>query len=211
MVSYATVQDVSNELNGLTIDGNTTPSETVVESWIEQESDLLKKETNRLWSSELVTEEYLDYDGSGFIRTDYSPIISITSLEYESGTTSEEWTALTEGRYNNYITYKDEGEIKLLSGVGISEGFQNIRITYNAGYSVTNDTVVMIIAKKVALRVMSTILNEQGSSQGGSISIGSISISDPTTFSVQNITRLNNEIKVLTDSLGSFKVYRYNR
>ena len=210
MSSYITVEQVSEELNGLSITASTTPSTDTINSWIEQESDLLERETNKIWGNATITDEILDYDGSGVIRTNYSPIISITSVYYDNGTTSENWVELTEGKYNDFITYNTEGELILTSN-NISYGRQKIKITYVAGYSVPNATVQKIISKRVAQRVISTILNEQGSSQGGSISVGAISISDPTTFSVNNYQRLDKDIDMLISSLGSLKVYRYNR
>lgn len=210
MVSYCYVQDVSDELNGLVIDGTTTPSDTTVEGWIEQESAQLKKDTRRIFGSETFTDEYIDYDGTGIVRTKYAPIISITSFEYESGTSSEEWTSLSEGRYSDFITYKSEGEINLNTPT-YKDGMQNMRLTYVAGYSEVDDSVVKIVAKQVALRLIGTVLNEQGSSQGGAISIGSISIGDPTIFGINNVNRLESEVKTLTTTLGKSIVYRYNR
>ena len=69
MTQYCTVTDVSNELNGLSITSLTTPNLSTVDEWIVQESDILERETGRMWGSETVTDEYLDYDGSGYIRT----------------------------------------------------------------------------------------------------------------------------------------------
>ena len=210
MSNYITVEQVSEELNSLVIDSSSTPSSATVSSWIEQESDLLERETNKIWGSATITDEILDYDGSGVIRTNYSPIVSITSVYYDNGTTSENWVELTEGKYNDFLTYNTEGELVLTSN-NISKGKQKIKITYVAGYETVNPTVQKIVAKRVAQRTISTILNEQGSSQGGSISVGAISISDPTTFSVNNYQRLDKDIDMLISSLGSFKVYRYNR
>lgn len=210
MSSYCNIIDVSNELNGLTIDSSTTPSSTTVNIWIEQESDLLNRETNKIWGNTTITEEILDYDGSGVIRTNYAPIISIDSLYYDNGSTSANWVELTEGKYNDFLVYNTEGEIVLTSN-NIGEGKQKIKITYDAGYSDTNTIATMIVSKRVALRVMSTILNESGTAEGGSIQVDVISISDPSTFSINNIMRLQGEVKDLINSLGSFKVYRYNR
>lgn len=208
MRQYCEVEDVGNELNGLTIDNSSIPSSTTVTSWIQQESDIIERETGRIWGSVTFTDEYLDYDGSGYLRLNNAPIISVTSLQYDNG--NDVWNTLTEGRYNDFIIYKDEGEIKLLNN-NVKAGFQQIKITYIAGYDPVNATVKNIVAKKTALRTIGTIINNQSSEEGGSISVDVISISDPSTFSLQRVTSLKDEINQMINSLGRFKTFRYNR
>ncbi len=216
MATYATVQDVSNELNGLTIDASSVPSSATVDTWIAQESKFLELDTGRIWGSETITNEYLDYDGSGYLRLDKAPIISITKLENERNGingTSEVWLELTEGRTvsNSFIKYKDEGELKFHGSTLPIAGYQNIRVTYIAGYTSTNSAVVSIVAKKVALRVIDAALNEQSSAEGGNVTVGAISISDPSVFSLDRVKSMTSDIQSLSKSLGTFKTFRYNR
>lgn len=214
MASYCTADDVSNELNGYVIDGSSTPSQTTVEEWITQESDLLAHTTKIYWSSELITSEYLDYDGSGFIRLKNAPIISISLFEHETNglaASTENWVSLTEGRTNDYITFNKEGEIQFIGNNQPSYGIQSIRTTYNAGVTPTPTFVTKYIAKKVAQNVIGAVLNSSGTKQGGSITVGAISIADPTTFSIDNVNRLGSEIEELNKQIGKFKVYRYTR
>lgn len=216
MVSYTTVTDVSNELNGLTIDGSSTPSSTIVEAWIEDESDLLKRETGRLWGQETITDEYLDYDGGRFLQTKYAPIISITKFENERNginASSENWLELTEGRTasNSFIVYKDEGELQFHGTTMPYAGYQNCRLTYVAGYATVNPTAKAITTKRVALRVIESVVNGQAGEEGGSITVDVISLSDPTTFSANRVKQLKNDLKELVAILGKFKTYRLTR
>lgn len=208
MASYVTVEDVSNELNGLTIDSTTTPSESTVDTWIEQESEMLDKETGRYWGVNESSNEYLDYDGSGYIRLNKAPVVDISKIEYESS--ENVWTELTSGKYNDYIIYKDEGELRLYNN-SVKAGYQNIRVTYTYGYTTTPRTVVAIVSKRVALRVIGAVINSQSSEEGGSITVGAISISDPSSVSLQRVQSLKNDIQSMIGSLGKFKTFRYNR
>ena len=216
MAMYATVEDVSNELNGLSITSSTTPSIDTVESWISQESDTLKRETGRAWGYEVVEDEYYDYDGSGHILLKNAPIISITSASYEQNginAESESWVSLTEGRTSasNFIVYKSEADLVFHGTTKPAAGFQNFKTSYSFGYETTNKTALAIVAKKTALRLISTVINSQSSEEGGQITVDVISISDPSTFSLQRVQSLKQEIKELTNTLGTFKTYRYSR
>jgi len=215
MADYITVTDVSSELNGLSITSSTIPSQTTVETWIGQEQDILIRDTGKDWGEVTHTDEYLDYDGSGYIRTNYAPIISISSLEYESGglNGTENWVPLTEGRgsANSFIIYKPEGELKIHGTTKPIAGFQNIKVSYLSGYEVVNKTVKAILAKRVAMRIISSVINGQSGEEGGNVTVGAISISDPSTFGLDRYKDLDNEVKQLYASLGDFKTYRYNR
>jgi hypothetical protein len=214
-MAYATTTDVSNELNGFTIDNSSVPSSATVDTWIAQESDMLNRETGRIWGSTTYTDEYLDYDGSGYIRLNHAPVISITSFANERNglnASTESWLTLTEGRAatDSFILYKEEGELQF-HGVLPLAGYQNCKVTYVAGYETVNPTVTAIIAKRVALRLIDSIVNSQASAEGGNVTVGAISISDPSTFSLDRVKSLGNDIQTLTNTLGSFKTYRYNR
>ena len=215
MVQYCTTTDVSNELNGLTIDGSSTPSSTVVETWIEQESELLKKETKKLWGEETFTNEYHDYDGSGALFLLNTPVITVTKLEYEKAglNNTEDWVELTEGRgaNANFIVYKDSGEIYFHNTPKIPVGFQNVRVTYSAGAESVNPVVKMIVSKRVALRLIRTVINSQSSQEGGEIKVDVISLSDPSTFSLDSTRALKNDINELIPKLGTFKTFKQSR
>lgn len=216
MANYCDVSDVSDELNGLTINATSTPSSTTVENWISQESELLDRETGRVWGTITVTDEVYDYDGSGSILLNHAPIISITSLKKEVNginAESESWVSLTEGRTSSgdYYIYNDEGEIIFHGSNQPTAGYKCIKTSYSYGYSTTNPIAKMIVAKRVALRVISTVINGQSSEEGGSIKVDVIELSDPTTFSLDRVKQLKEDIKDLINKLGSFKIYRTNR
>jgi hypothetical protein len=216
MVSYATVTDVSNELNGLVIDATTTPSTTTVETWIEQESEKLKSDTNQLWGQETITDELLDYDGSGNLLLDYAPVISITKLENERNgmnATSESWLTLVEGRTSSgsFIVYKEEGDLQFHGSVVPIIGNLNMRVTYEAGYAPVSPVVLSYVAKAASLRVIEAVVNSQASEEGGNITVDVISLTDPSNFSVGRVRQLKTDLIDLKNQLGSLKVYRYNR
>ncbi len=216
MAQYCTVTDVSNELNGFTIDASSTPSLTTVTTWIEQESALLDKETGRSWGINTVTDEYHDYDSSGSILLDHAPVISITSLSTERNGVdgdTEDWDTLLEGRTNGYdfYVYKDEGDVIFHGDNTPYKGYKNIKVSYTWGYSSTNEIATMIVAKQVALRVISTVISGSTTTEGGSVTVGAISISDPSTFSLERVKQLKEDITELKSKLGTFKTYRINR
>jgi len=216
MAKYCSVTDISNELNGLSITSSSTPSSATVDDWIEQESEFLELETGRMWGSETVTDEYHDYDGSGYLKTDKAPIITVSSMSWDENgidATTSSWVDLTEGRTSDkdFIIYKDEGEIQFHGTSKPSFGYQNIKLTYTAGYSTVNVAAKAIVAKRVALRVIGTVVNGQTSEEGGSITVDVISLSDPSSFSLDRVKSLQSEIQTLVGSLGSFRTFRYNR
>jgi len=216
MAKYCDTTDIKNELNGLSITSSTTPSTDTVEEWIKQESDLLKRETNTSWGYEVVEDEYLDYDGSGILRTNYAPLISITSFTTERNgieAATENWITLTEGRTSsaNYIIYKTEGELHFHGSTQPYTGVQNCKLSYAYGYETVNPTVTLIVAKRVSLRIIETVVNGQSGEEGGNVTVGAISISDPSNFSADRVRQLKTDINELIGKLGSFKTYRYNR
>jgi hypothetical protein len=215
-MSYITISDVSNELNGLTINGSSVPSSSTVDSWITQETSILNRETGRVWGTESVTDEYYDYDGSGILRLNNAPVISIDSISYEKNginAATELWVSLTEGRTSAYdfFVYKDEAELHFHGTSKPTSGFQNIKVSYTYGYETINETVKSILSKIVALRVIDSIINGQSTQEGGSITVDVITISDPTTFSLNRVKQLKQDISDLKSTLGKFKNYRYNR
>lgn len=206
--TYCTVSDVSNELNGLTIDASSIPSQSTVESWIEQESDSINDSTKKVWSSE-VFDIYMDYNAETDIRVPLFPLLTITSLQYNKSSlgNTPDWVTLTEGDAEDFILYQKQGVISLIQ-TGIPAGRKRIRIQGTYGYSTTPNSILKATAKYVARRIISSILNEQSTEEGGSVSVGAIALSDPTTFSLDRMKTLDNEINMLLNDIGKFKSYR---
>lgn len=216
MTSYTTYTKVSEELNNFTLDASSTPTSTVVNTWITEASKLIELNTNQVWASTVVSSEYHDYDGSGIFKTYHSPIITITELLAESnGINSESlgWHTLEEGkiRTKDFYQYSDEGDIIFHGTEKPSAGYQNLCISYSYGYATTPIQIQTLATKIVATRVINSVINGSASSEGGAVSVGTISVSDPSTFGISRIKEMNQEIKDLYGSIGKFKVYRLDR
>lgn len=220
MASYTTVSEVAAELGGVTINATSTPSLSQVESWISDASKEIEQLTGRVWSSTSVTSsayEYHDYDGNGFIRPKHTPIISVESLEYETGglgASATAWSTLSEGRTENdeFIVYKEASLIKLhtlKNAPLLRAGFQNIRLTYTYGYTSTPVHIKRLCTLLVAKRYIASVANSAASEEGGGVSAGAISVSDPTNYVVSHIGSVNKELEYLKkEVVPTFKTYR---
>jgi hypothetical protein len=213
-MTYTYVDLVSNELNGLEIGTTTFPSINVVKNWIEDADAEINLRTGKVWSSTLATSSYVDYDGSGYLRLPYAPVINVSSLQYENqglGADSENWTALTEGRTNDYILYVMDGEIQFLGSSLPPKGQQNICITYAYGYANTPVYITRLATLLVAKRCIMATINSSAQGEGGSVTVGNISITDPSQFSVNYIRSMNQEIDDIYERIGQVKVFRPSR
>ncbi|WP_298752991.1 hypothetical protein [uncultured Arcobacter sp.] len=214
-MAYTTVADVSNELKGLTLNSSTTPTSTVVSGWIDESDSQIDLKTGKVWSSTLATSTYLDYNGSGVLYLPHAPVNAVTELKYEVnglGADSASWSTLTEGRTGNFILYGDEGEIKFFGNNYPSAGYQNICVTYNYGYITTPDYIKRLSTLMSAQRVIQATVNSMSQEEGGSVTVGNISITDPDTFSLDTVNSINNEIKMILDELGgNARVFRNTR
>ena len=212
-MAYTTVDLVSAELKGLSITSSTTPSTSTVTNWITDAEAEIDLRTGQSWTSTLYTDEVFDYAGNNYIKFPYSPVVSVTSLAYEEnglGADSESWVSLTEGRTNDYIVYTESGEAELID-TSIPSGSQNIKATFIAGYSSVPTKVQRLATLMVAKRVIDATLNSSSQEEGGSVTVGNISISDPTNFSVSQVKNTKQEIDDLFSYLGTSRVFRGNR
>ena len=210
-MAYTTIQDVSNALKGLSITSTTTPDIDTVNSWILENDSWIDEMTGKLWASNVVTSAYLDYDGSGILHLPHYPIISVEELKYETqglGADTAEWSTLTEGRTNDFIIYKDEGDIKFFGDNTPSGGYQNINISYTHGMSSTPLYIKRLSTLMTAKQVISATINSQAQEEGGAVSVGNISVSDPTIFQVNFVKSMNDEIESILKKLGGTRVFR---
>lgn len=213
MATYTTVDNISNELNGLTINSTTVPSSTVVEGWIDEAEALIELKTGKVWGSSTASSAVFDYDGRGHIILPYKPIISVTKVEYETqglGASSTTWSTITEGRgnTNNFIVYKPEGRIEF-RGSAPTAGSQNLRVTLDYGYTSVPSTITTLTTKMVANRVTGAVVQAQAQEGGGSVSVGNISITDPTTFGLDAVQQRNKEISELFGLVQGIKSVGY--
>ncbi len=222
-MAYATPSDVSAELGGYSLTSATTPTSTVVEGWIADAEDEVELLTGQVYSTTAIAStawEYHDYDGSGVIKLDNYPVQSVTLLQYEEngeGATTESWVTLVgPGRTatDNFQLYTDLGVLKLTpNSTGNSPliGHKNIRVAYVHGHTSVPRNVKQLVTLLAAKRLIMSVANNSGTTGGGSISVGAISISDPTNYVYNHMTRINEEIKRLQESVvGRLRVVNYD-
>lgn len=215
-MAYTNIDLVSAELNGLAINSSTYPSEDTVNSWIKQAQAEIEAKTGKVWEATAFTSTLFDSDGGQYFRFPFAPVISISLFKYESnglGADSESWTTLTEGRTNDFILYVNDGEIEF-TGKTSKPGYgqQNVMASGVYGYSTTPIKIQRLATALVAKRVIDATINASAQEEGGSVTVGNISITDPTTFSVSHSRNMSVEIKDLFNELaGTSYVYRPSR
>jgi len=213
-MTYTTIEKVSAELNGLLITSDTIPSIDTVTNWITETDAEIDRRAGKTYAQSTYVDIMDIRDGDcGVFRLSTTPVISITSLEYNAENLGDTpvWTEKTEAV--DFFMYEDTGEIEATpKWSNIKSGNKRLKVTYEAGHATTPGYITSLASKMVAKKVISAKLNETSSQDGGSISVGSISISDPTNFSISYIKNLNYDINEGFKKLVSgFKVPRYTR
>lgn len=219
---YTTAALVQAEIRATnTFSSSTSPTLTQLTTWIQEESNIIELKTGTIFGSNLESSTIMDYDGSGILRTKYSPIILLTKLEYNqySNGNTPSWITLEEADDKDYVVYKDEGEIVFVSGVNSSNnltpigGMRRFRLTYNYGYSTTPLAIQRLATLLVAKRCILSLLNNQSNSSGGTIQVGTISITDPSNFGVNWFRNVSTEVESLYKEIGeglyTFRNTRY--
>lgn len=211
--SYTDATKVQEELRSTTAFASTTnPSSDTVTRWITEASDLITDMCGTPFTSQSYTE-YFDYSGEDRIQLRYSPLLAVTSFEYNTASLgeTETWVSKTEGTH--FIKYPQYSELLLVSSkFAPNEGNRNIKVTYTAGYSTVPLKVQALATKMVAHRVLSSLIsnNINEGNDGGSISVGSISIVEPASYGVNSYKQLKQDIADLSEEITSgFKVLRY--
>ena len=207
---YTYVDLVSAELNDLEIGSSTTPSINTVNMWIEDATADINLRTGKVWESTVATSVYLDYDGSGFLKFPENPLLTVTELKYEVnglGADSVSWSTLTEGRTGNFITYVLDGEIEFFGDYIPPKGYQNICVSYTYGYATTPAYITRLATLLVASRVIKATINASAQGEGGSVTVGNISITDPSNFSVGYIKDMKSEIDDIYKRIGTTNVF----
>lgn len=199
---------------------STFPSLSDVERWIKEESKVVEIRTGQVFSSTEVTDVLLDYDGSDVFRFPHSPLISVSSLEYNKNSNSvdPDWVSLEEGYGKNYLLYEDVGEVEFINGNNASNvvvprsGRKRLRVSYVYGYDEVPLEIQRVTTLLVAKRVIMSLASSQSNTEGGSIQVGTIRVSDPSNFSINYLKSLSQEVSDLFGSIGQgFKVFRPDR
>jgi len=219
-IYYTSPDLIAAELNSTThFTDNTIPDLVTVYNWIDEamaEIDILSAMT---YGSTVESSVYVDYDGSGMLRLPDAPILNL-ALRYNQNQQSEaaSWVDLEEGYGKNYIFYPKEGEIEFINGnlatnlVVPIKGRKKFCITYTHGYQKIPLEIQRLCTLMIAKRSITSLVNYQANSEGGTIQVGTIMISDPTNYSVNYVRDMNTQITDLTDKIGlGFTVFRYTR
>ncbi len=214
-MAYTTAQLVQYELRAASeFSATTEPSLSTVTTWIDQTDSYIDNLSRKVYNVSSYTDIF-NYSGEGVLFLKNTPVVSITSVEYDSSslTESPSWITLTE--YTHYKVDVAHGSVTLYPSrfsSGIKDGVNRFRVVYSSGYSSIPGNVQMLATKLVTSRVLESLINDNVNSRadGGSISIGTIRIVEPASYGVNSFKTLKSDIKQLeTDVLGGFRVYRY--
>lgn len=221
--TYTTATLIEAEIRASAVFSTSSePTLDQVNNWIEEESKVIEVKSGMIFSSTAVTSEYHDYNNTGenIFRFPHSPLLSVDKIEYNvhSNNVAASWVELETGRGYNYLEYLDEGEIEFIGGNLATNktypqyGKQRLRVGYTYGYSTTPLDVQKLATLLVSKRVINTLLTSQANTEGGSIQVGTIRVSDPGNYSVGYIQNLSNDITNLYNDIGqSFKTFRITR
>lgn len=214
-MAYTTVDKVSASLKGLTIDASSFPSSSDVNVWIAEVDSEIDTIFGTSFTTTTRTNEYLDYDGSGFVRLPYSPVVSISSLEKVSGSLGEDSptsTSLSEGRSNDFLLYNGDGEIEFFGSKAPEAGKRRLLWSGVTGYSVTPKWVEKLATLMVAKRVVKASVSSISQKGGRPISVGNLSLGAPNNFSIDAVKQMDSEINSLIGShISSDHVFRPKR
>ncbi len=212
---YTTAGLIESELRASAVfSESTSPTLADVTTWIEQESNQINTDSARVWGQTTYTD-VINYYGEDIIQVKNAPVISVTSVKYSEGSLgTDEYsltTVMTEDTH--YTVDKEKGTITILTrNWSPKYGLKRISIEYSAGYATTPITIQKLATKMVALRVLNTLIqsNVSEGNDGGSISVGSISIVEPASYGVNSYNQLSKDITTLKGELTTgFGVHRY--
>jgi hypothetical protein len=213
VIQYTDTTKVAEELRAAQpFSGTTIPSLQTVNRWIEQakaeidvaagiEADI----TSRV--------EVFDYEGGEYLYLRFVPVNTVTSLEYNSAALGQTPNWITKTSDVDYFIDNELGTVLINLNTFVPNiGKRNIRVTYESGSTTIPPGHTELATKIVVDRVLSSLLNNNvnESADGGSISVGSISIVEPGAYGVQNYQRLKSDIKQkMTTLLDGAGAYRY--
>ena len=213
-MSYTTLENIRAEIRAEKgFSSNTIPDSSTVLRWISEVESQIDFTAQRTYKATQKVD-LIDYKGTENIVLKHSPIISVTTFEYNTSNVGEtpNWVTKTQGV--DYLLYPESGEILIVpSKFKPRVGKQNMRITYQAGFSDIPSTVKLLATKMVAQRVLDTLLMKatgDGKTQEERIRIGAVQIIEPASIQVNSYKQVRDEIESLKKELvGGFGVYRY--
>ena len=219
--TYTTATKVKEEIRAITnFSSNTSPKLTTVNAWVQEETADIELRAGAIFGSNLETDQYFDYDGSGTFRFPDSNILSITtfSVNVNAMGTAASWVVLEEGYDKNYILYSEEAEVNFISGDSATnkilpkKGQKRFKITYSRGKDSTPLAVQKLCTLLVSKRVIQSLANSQSNSEGGTIQVGTIRVTEPGNYSLSYLKQMDKEIETLYNYIGqNLNTFRYVR
>lgn len=212
-MTYTTPQLVKAELRASEdFASYTTPSLSDVQEWISEISDEISQLAGRVFTETEYTEVF-DYGGDDILLLKNAPVLSIESVKYSPFPLGSPEYSLTQERTEDidFTLYKEAGEIEILPNWKPMPGLKRIEVKYTAGFTQIPRTIQMLATKKVARRVIDTLLSKDINQKqsGKSVSVGSIRIVKPSDFGVTQYRTLNEQItKLEGDVVGGTSLYR---
>ena len=202
--AYTSASLVKAEIRATTdFSASTYPTADQVATWISEESDEINAKSGRVWGQTSYSET-MDYAGEEILTLKNAPVISVTNILYATSPLGTDTYSLSSTLVDgtDYTTYEDMGEIALL-GSKPYIGRKSVQVNYTAGYATLPPRVQKLATKKVARRIIDSLLekdvNEKQS--GKSVSVGSISIVKPADFGVSQYKELKSSIEELEQQI----------
>lgn len=214
-MTFTTPTLIEAELRAATaFSESTVPSLSAVTTWIEQTDDYIEGLASTKYGEHNYSETF-NYSGEELLFVKHTPLISVSSVEYDNSDLGENPSFSTLAEHTQYKVDKDKGCIVLYPSKFSSlpkDGVDRFRVNYTAGYSSVPANVQMLATKLVANRVLESLINQNIDTRadGGSISVGDIKIVEPANYGVGSFKQLKSDIDNLKNEVvGGFKVYRY--
>lgn len=221
--SYTNTSLVQAELRLSTeFSADTFPTDDTVNIWINQASRQVELMSNTIFTSTAVSSQLFDWPGiSTVLNLPVSDLISITKVEenINGPGVAPSWTTLREGMDTDYIVYPDYNEIEFVRGVNSVyqsrniypvNGKQKLRISYTYGYATTPLEVQYLTTLLVAKRVIQSLGMYQANTKMGQVTVGPVSVADPSQFSINYMKFLNDEITKLSEDIAvRYKTFKF--
>jgi hypothetical protein len=215
-MAYTTPLKIQYEIRATdSFSTDTEPTLDTINSWITEVDQYIDTLANRSFGLTL-REENCDYNGNQYLVLKHSPVDSMVSVQYATypigSTNYPTYAALSED--SEYTVYNDQGRIAWNYNVfSPSEGRKRFLVSYYSGSSDIPSDIQMLSTKMVAQRVLNSLINSNvnTTNDGGSVSVGSISIVEPASYGVNSYVKLGEDIQRLQEVIiGKFRVHRYN-
>lgn len=202
-VTYTTAAKVAAYLQRAAFSGSTTPTSTIVESYINYAESEIERLTGTAYQAVTATDEIhrLRYRTRRrrplrppYVQLDKRPVRDFTeSTDYLyvwNGSSWVDWIAnKTEGRGDDYWVDYQEGTIHFIRGFPIVTRGDNIKVTYRYGTTSVPGWVEELATMMAALRVLEADSGVTVSNQGGGGDTVQLSTQD------SRINNLREEIK----------------